>query len=63
MDLEKILTELRQQRQRVEAAILALEQVAGLRRRGRPPKWLAEITKQRSGPPEGSKNRDETAAD
>ncbi len=45
MDLPKILDELRQERQWVEEAIVALERVAGVaqRRRGRPPKWVADV--------------------
>lgn len=44
MDAQKIFTGLRQERERLEAAVLALERVeARQRRRGRPPKWLAEL--------------------
>lgn len=43
MDTNKVLEELRNQRVRIEEAIIALERIAGKTpRRGRPPKWLAE---------------------
>ncbi len=39
-----MLVQLRNEREQIEAAILALERIAqgGGKRRGRPPKWLAE---------------------
>jgi hypothetical protein len=39
-----MLSELRSERQRIEEAILVLERLAasGPRRRGRPPKWMAQ---------------------
>lgn len=43
MDLHKILEELRAERERVDHAIAAMEDLArsgGGKRRGRPPKWL-----------------------
>ena len=45
MEIEHILAELRAERAQIEAAILALEKlsIASHKRRGRPPKWLAEI--------------------
>jgi len=39
MDINKILKELRSEREEIERAILALEQVGG-KRRGRPPLWM-----------------------
>ena len=60
MDLKAIIKELRQERERVEEAIIALERVKIQRgkRRGRPPDWLkaisariAEIPKRRGRPP------------
>jgi hypothetical protein len=45
MDLQRYLTELHAERERIEQAILALESLskgAGARR-GRPPKWLADL--------------------
>ena len=64
MDLRKVLAELRQELERLDAAILSMErlQVEG-RRRGRPPKLLAGLRrpkddtnvprKPRGRPPEG----------
>jgi hypothetical protein len=62
MDVSKILTELRDERQQIEEAIVSLERLARGRgkRRGRPPSWLSEMTapavKKRGRPP-GSKNK------
>ena len=52
-----MLAELRAERDQLAEAILVLERLAGGRgkRRGRPPKWMAEV-KQR-GRPLGSKNK------
>jgi hypothetical protein len=57
MNIEKMLTELRQEREGVEQAILVLERIASSRgkRRGRPPKWMTQA-KRRDRPP-GSKNK------
>ncbi len=51
MDVTKILAELRLEREQIEEAILSLERLATNRgrRRGRPPKWMAEA-KKRSRP-------------
>src|SRR5436305_2081259 len=45
MDVEKILKDLRTERQHIEEAIITLERLARGRgnRRGRPPAWMAEI--------------------
>jgi hypothetical protein len=42
MDIEKMLAELREERELIEGAIVALERLAqgGAKRRGRPPKWM-----------------------
>ena len=59
MDVNKILNELRQERQQIEDAIISLERLARGRgrRRGRPPAWLAMATEpKRRGRPPGSKN-------
>lgn len=58
MDVSKILTELRSEREQIEEAILSLERLARGRgrRRGRPPAWMAELDKKRGRPP-GSKNK------
>ncbi len=47
MDVSKILAELRLEREQIEEAILSLERLATSRgrRRGRPPKWMAEARK------------------
>ena len=44
MDVNKILTELRQEREQIEDAIISLERLARGRgkRRGRPPAWMKE---------------------
>jgi hypothetical protein len=45
MDVSKILVELYQEREQIDAALAALDRIAGTtgqRRRGRPPKWLVE---------------------
>ena len=64
MDVAKILTELRQEREQIEEAILSLERLARGRgrRRGRPPAWMTEITTKRRGRPPGSKNKPSTKA-
>jgi hypothetical protein len=57
MDVAKILSELRQEREQIEEAIISLERLARGRgkRRGRPPAWLAMAKKR--GRPAGSKNK------
>jgi hypothetical protein len=59
MDVSKILSELKEERQQIEEAILSLERLARGRgrRRGRPPAWMSEITVKRRGRPPGSKNK------
>jgi hypothetical protein len=44
MDINKMLVELRDERQQIEEAIITLERLAKGRgkRRGRPPAWLAD---------------------
>jgi hypothetical protein len=44
MDINKMLAELRDERQQIEEAIITLERLAKGRgkRRGRPPAWLAD---------------------
>jgi hypothetical protein len=44
MDIHRILTELRSEKERLEEAILTIERLAAGslgKRRGRPPKWMA----------------------
>ena len=58
-----MLTDLRQEREQIEEAIVTLERLARGRgrRRGRPPAWLSAL--KRRGRPPGSRNREkETAA-
>ena len=45
MDVNKMLQDLRAEREQIEEAILSLERLARGRgkRRGRPPAWLSEI--------------------
>ena len=57
MDVQKILTELKEEREQLEEAIISLERLARGRgkRRGRPPSWMQEAKKR--GRPPGSKNK------
>jgi len=57
MDINKMLAELRLDREQIEEAIMTLERLARGRgrRRGRPPAWMAQM--KRRGRPPGSKNR------
>jgi hypothetical protein len=61
MDVSKILTDLRQEREQIEEAIMSLERLARGRgrRRGRPPAWMTAMDKKR-GRPAGSKNKTPT---
>lgn len=49
MDVNKILTELRQEREQIEDAIISLERLARGRgkRRGRPPAWMKEASERK----------------
>lgn len=60
MDINKMLADLRTEREQIEEAIMTLERLARGRgkRRGRPPAWMSEI--KRRGRPPGSKNRPKT---
>ena len=57
MDVTKMLTDLRLEREQIEEAIISLERLARGRgkRRGRPPAWMTEVKKR--GRPPGSKNK------
>lgn len=57
MDVTRMLTDLRQEREQIEEAIISLERLARGRgkRRGRPPAWMTEVKKR--GRPPGSKNK------
>jgi hypothetical protein len=52
-----MLSDLREEREQIEEAILSLERLARGRskRRGRPPSWMTEVKKR--GRPPGSKNK------
>jgi hypothetical protein len=68
MDINRILSDLRVEREQLEEAILALQRLAagGAKRRGRPPAWMAQLKDDvakptpRRGRPPGSKNKSET---
>ena len=57
MDINKMLAELRAEREQVEEAIIVLERLARGqgKRRGRPPAWMTTV--KRRGRPPGSKNK------
>jgi hypothetical protein len=57
MEIEKMLNELRTERDQLQEAILTLERLAAGRgkRRGRPPAWMSQV--KRRGRPPGSKNK------
>jgi hypothetical protein len=57
MDVLKMLSDLRQEREQIEEAIVTLERLAQgrSRRRGRPPAWMSAL--KRRGRPPGSKNK------
>jgi len=67
MDVNKMIAELRQEREQIEEAILSLERLARGqgKRRGRPPAWLkaaqgSEVVSaapKKRGRPPGSKNK------
>ena len=42
MNINKILKELRSEREEIDRAVIALERVGG-KRRGRPPKWMKAL--------------------
>lgn len=61
MDINKMLADLRTEREQISEAIAVLERltVGQGKRRGRPPKWLTEV--KRRGRPKGSKNKPKPA--
>lgn len=65
MDVNKMLQELREEREQIEEAILTLERLARGRgkRRGRPPAWLSEMRKAEAtpAPPPGKPGRPKSA--
>lgn len=65
MDVNKMLADLRQEREQIEEAILTLERLARGRgrRRGRPPAWLSQLEQpKRRGRPPGSKTKTVTGS-
>lgn len=61
MDINKMLLDLRVERDQISEAIVVLERltIGQGKRRGRPPKWLSEV--KRRGRPKGSKNKPKPA--
>jgi hypothetical protein len=61
MDINKMLAELRAERENLEQAIITLERLAAGRgrRRGQPPAWMTLV--KRRGRPPGSKNKPKDA--
>jgi hypothetical protein len=59
MDVQKMIVELREERDLIDQAIFTLERIArgGARRRGRPPKWLSSATSKRRGRPPAARCR------
>jgi len=57
MDLDKLLAELRGERNAIEQAMLVLQRIAAGRepRPGRPPAWMSNV--KRRGRPPGGKNK------
>jgi hypothetical protein len=57
MDINKMLEELRTERENIEQTIIVLERMGRGqgKRRGRPPKWMTGV--KRRGRPPGSKNK------
>jgi hypothetical protein len=58
MDLNKMIAELKAERDILDDTILTFERIAAgrSRRRGRPPSWLQVVPRKRGRPP-GSKNK------
>jgi AT hook motif len=57
MDINKMLSDLRTERDQIDEAIIVLERLSlgQGKRRGRPPKWMTQV--KRRGRPKGSKNK------
>jgi len=57
MDIDKMLNDLRMEREQISEAIMVMERLSlgQGKRRGRPPKWMTEL--KRRGRPKGSKNK------
>jgi hypothetical protein len=61
MDIDKMLNDLRMEREQISEAIMVMERLSlgQGKRRGRPPKWMTEL--KRRGRPKGSKNKSKEA--
>jgi hypothetical protein len=59
MDINGMLSQLRSERDQIDAAIMALEHLArgGGKRRGRPPKWMSEASGETAAPATDGKRR------
>ena len=57
MDINRMLSDLRTERDQIAEAIIVLERLSlgQGKRRGRPPKWMTQV--KRRGRPKGSKNK------
>jgi hypothetical protein len=64
MDIEKIIAELRAERNRIDEAILAIERISrgAAQRRGRRPKWLAEAQEETTEPADRPEERKTSSA-
>lgn len=65
MDFNKMLSDLKAERDQIDQAILVLSRLTvSQKRRGRPPKWMAHAEsaepQKRPGRPPGSKNKPKT---
>jgi hypothetical protein len=58
MDINKIIKDLRTEKEELERAILALERIGG-KRRGRPPKWLKAMEKPAQTEPRKKRSKDQ----
>ena len=64
MDLAKVLRQLHEELEALNAAIVSLERLnQGGRRRGRPPVWLAELKKAEDVKPPRRKRKSGASAD
>jgi AT hook motif len=61
MDVNKMLNDLRMEREQLSEAIMVMERLSlgQGKQRGRPPKWMTELN--RRGRPKGSKNKSKEA--
>jgi hypothetical protein len=61
MDIDKIIAVLHSERQSIDQAIAVLRHVGGRRRRGRPPKWMSHVPKEKRSPADRKKKPVENA--